>query len=56
MTDLSIRQILDAMARALDKTASRFASQKTDQMNEPMQRRQGLEDAAGQSYENQRPG
>jgi hypothetical protein len=56
MTEMTIRQILDAMARALDKTASRFANQKPDQMKEHTERRQALEDAADQSYESRRPG
>jgi hypothetical protein len=56
MTDMTLRQILDAMARALDKTASRFANQKPDQMNEHSERGQALEDAADQSYKSRRPG
>jgi hypothetical protein len=55
MTDLTPRQILDAMERALDKIARRFANQKPDQMTEQPQR-QTLEEAADQSFDNGRPG
>jgi len=55
MTDLTIRQILDAMTRALDTTARRFASQKTDQGSEDAQRRRELDDSADQTFESRRP-
>ena len=56
MTDLTIRQILDAMTRALDTTARRFAEKKTDQISENTQQRRELEDSANQSFESRRPG
>ena len=56
MTDLTIRQILDAMTRALDTTARRFANQKADKINEDTQSRRELEDSADQSFESRRPG
>jgi hypothetical protein len=56
MTDLTIRQILDAMTRALDTTARRFASQKTDQTSENLPPRRELEDSGDQSFESRRPG
>jgi hypothetical protein len=34
-SDMTIRQILDAMARALDRVAHRFADQKVGQTSEP---------------------
>ena len=49
MTDLSIRQILDAMTRALDTTARRFATQKPAQINENPQPPRELEDSADQA-------
>jgi hypothetical protein len=55
MTDLTIRQILDAMARALDKTARRFANQKPDQMSENPRPYPALDDAGDQRYESRRP-
>jgi hypothetical protein len=55
MTDLTIRQILDAMTRALDTTARRFANQKADQISENPQSRRELEDSAGQTFESRRP-
>jgi hypothetical protein len=55
MTDLTPRQILDAMARALDKTARRFADQKPNQMGEKSRPHQALEDAGDQSFDNGRP-
>jgi hypothetical protein len=56
MTDLTPRQILDAMARALDKTARRFADQKPNQMGEKSRSHQALENAGDQSFDNGRPG
>jgi hypothetical protein len=56
MTDLTIRQILDAMTRALDTTARRFANQKSDQVGENPQPRRELEDSADQTFERRRPG
>jgi hypothetical protein len=53
MTDLTIRQILDAMTRALDTTARRFANQNRDENVQP---RRELEDSADQSFESRRPG
>jgi hypothetical protein len=53
MTDLTIRQILDAMTRALDTTARRFASQSRSENAQP---RQELEDSADQKFEGRRPG
>jgi hypothetical protein len=50
MTDLTIRQILDAMTRALDTTARRFADQKADQGTENTQPRRELDDSADQSF------
>jgi hypothetical protein len=55
MTDLTIRQILDAMTRALDTTARRFANQKPDQISESTQPRRELEDSGDQGFE-RRPG
>jgi len=51
MTDLTMRQILDAMTRALDTTARRFANQKTDQNTEKIQPRRELDDSADQTFE-----
>jgi hypothetical protein len=56
MTDLTIRQILDAMTRALDTTARRFANQKAEQASENPQARPVLEDSADQTFESRRPG
>ena len=50
MTDLTPRQILDAIERALDRTARRFASQKVDQVSESAQPRRELDDSADQSF------
>ncbi len=55
MTDLTARQILDAMSEALDRVARRFANQKPDQISENPQPRRGLEDSADQSFESRRP-
>jgi hypothetical protein len=54
MTDLTIRQILDAMTRALDTTARRFASQNADQESENTQPRRELADSADQTFETPR--
>jgi hypothetical protein len=56
MTDLTIRQILDAMTRALDTTARRFADQKPQQTGGNAQPRPVLEDTGNQSYESRRDG
>jgi hypothetical protein len=56
MTDLTIRQILDAMTRALDTTARRFANQKADQISDKAQSRRELDDSADQTFESRRPG
>ena len=56
MTDLTPRQILDAIERALDRTARRFANQKTDQEGENARLRRELEDSADQTFESKRPG
>ena len=53
MTDLTIRQILDAMTRALDTTARRFANQNRSENAQP---RRELEDSADQSFESRRSG
>jgi hypothetical protein len=50
MTDLTIRQILDAMTHALDETARRFAEQKSKRLSENTQPRQELDEAADQSF------
>jgi hypothetical protein len=55
MTDLTIRQILDAMTRALDTTARRFADKKLDQGSEATQPRRELDDSADQTFESRRP-
>jgi len=55
MTDLTIRQILDAMSRALDTTARRFANQKSDQASDDAQPRRELDDSADQTFERRRP-
>lgn len=55
MTDLTIRQILDAMTRALDTTARRFANQKPDQISENPRPPRGLEDSADQNFESRHP-
>ncbi|MBV8752425.1 MAG: hypothetical protein JO328_06160 [Hyphomicrobiales bacterium] len=54
MTDLTIRQILDAMTRALDETARHFAKQKSKRAREHPQLRSELEDAADQNYDSGR--
>jgi len=54
MTDLTPRQILDAMERALDKVARRFANQKPERPSEHSQPHAELEDAADQSFDSGR--
>lgn len=54
MTDLTPRQILDAMERALDTVARRFASRKADQRSENAQVRRELDDSADQTFEGRR--
>jgi hypothetical protein len=56
MTDLTPRQILDAIERALNTTARRFANRKPDQTAGNTQPRRELEDSADQSFERRRPG
>ena len=56
MTGLTPRQILDAMERALDRVACRFADQKTDRVSENPQPRPALNDSADQTFESRRPG
>jgi hypothetical protein len=55
MTDLTPRQILDAVERALDAVARRFANQKAHQITENPQPRRELDDSADQTFENGRP-
>jgi hypothetical protein len=52
MTDLTPRQILYAMERALDKIARRFANQKPTEQRQ----QQTLGEAADQSFESRRAG
>ena len=54
MTDLTIRQILDAMTRALDETARHFAEQKSKRLSEHPLPYPELEDAADQSFDSGR--
>jgi len=54
MTDLTIRQILDAMTRALDETACQFADQKPKQLSENSRPRQELDEAPDQSFDSGR--
>jgi hypothetical protein len=54
MTDLTIRQILDAMTRALDETARHFADKKPERASEDRQSHPELEGAADQSFDNGR--
>jgi hypothetical protein len=56
MTDLTIRQILDAMTRALDETARRFADRKPERLSGKPQPPKELEDAADQSFDSGRAG
>jgi hypothetical protein len=52
MTDLTPRQMLDAIERALDRVAARFASQK---VGENAEQRRELDDSADQTFETRRP-
>jgi hypothetical protein len=54
MGDMTPRQILDAIERALDTTARRFANRKPDQTTPNTQPRPALEDAGDQSFESRR--
>jgi hypothetical protein len=54
MTDLTIRQILDAMTRALDETARRFANQKPERLSEHPQPHRELDDGADQRFDSGR--
>lgn len=54
MTDLTIRQILDAMTRALDETARRFAEQKPKRLGEHAQPHSEPEDGSYQSFDSGR--
>jgi hypothetical protein len=54
MTDLTPRQILDAIERALDTTARRFANRKPDQTARNPQPRRELDDSADQPFESGR--
>jgi hypothetical protein len=56
MTDLTPRQMLDAIERALDTIARRFANQKTHQIGEIAQPGRELEDSGDQTFESRRPG
>ena len=51
MTDLTPRQILDAIERTLDRVAGRFASQK---VGENAKQRRELDDSADQTFESRR--
>jgi len=55
MTDLTPRQILDAIERTLDRVAGRFASQKADQASDDAQPRRELDDSADQTFKSRRP-
>jgi hypothetical protein len=55
MTDLTPRQILDAIERTLDRVAGRFANRKADQGSDNAQLGRGLEDSADQTFESRRP-
>jgi hypothetical protein len=54
MTDLTIRQILDAMTRALDETAQHFADKKLERVGENPQPGSEPKDAADQNFDNGR--
>jgi len=56
MTDLTIRQILDAMTQALDETARHFAEQKSKRLSGYLQQHVELEDEADQSFDSGRAG